>query len=179
MKYPMKYAINLLNEKEIPLLDRVFYFFLNYLRYIIVITQLVVIGVFFYRFRIDQSIVDLKESVDQKKEIIKVVLPLLKQASKIDQRMKETKKLLSTQKKFSNLISYLTGSFPETIFLVKLNILPGTMKLSGIAYAAKDLQAYYVFLKKDNKFTKIDLQNLKKVDNGYSFDLILENYKDN
>ncbi|MDO8741626.1 MAG: hypothetical protein Q7J11_00595, partial [Candidatus Roizmanbacteria bacterium] len=61
----MKYKINLLEKKETSLLDKLTFFGLNYLRYIIVITQLVVIGVFFYRFQIDQSIIDLKEGVNQ------------------------------------------------------------------------------------------------------------------
>ena len=73
----MRYKINLLEKKDIGLLDKLTFFSLNYLRYIIVITQLVVIGVFFYRFQIDQKIIDLKEGVEQKKEIVKIVLPLL------------------------------------------------------------------------------------------------------
>lgn len=82
----MKYRINLLPQKETPLTEKIVYFALNYLRYIIVITQLVVIAVFFYRFQIDQKIIDLKESVDQKKEILQIVLPLLNQASNIDKK---------------------------------------------------------------------------------------------
>ena len=70
----MRYKINLLEKKELNLLDKLTFFCLNYLRYIIVITQLVVIGVFFYRFQIDQRIIDLKEGVEQKKEIVQIVL---------------------------------------------------------------------------------------------------------
>jgi len=68
----MRHRINLLEKKEQSLLDRLTFFGLNYLRYIIVITQLVVIGVFFYRFQIDQRIIDLKEGVEQKKEIVNI-----------------------------------------------------------------------------------------------------------
>ena len=66
----MKYKINLLLPKEKNWLDKVIYFGLNYLRYILVITQTVIIMVFFYRFKIDQEIVDLKDAVKQKQEII-------------------------------------------------------------------------------------------------------------
>ncbi|PJB87766.1 hypothetical protein CO083_05355, partial [Candidatus Roizmanbacteria bacterium CG_4_9_14_0_8_um_filter_34_12] len=64
----MKYKINLLLPKEKNWLDKVIYFGLNYLRYILVITQTVIIMVFFYRFKIDQEIVDLKDAVKQKQE---------------------------------------------------------------------------------------------------------------
>lgn len=174
----MKYSINLLSEKEKPLLDRVMYFFLNYLRYIIIITQLVVIGVFFYRFQIDQRIVDLKESVDQKKEIVQVVLPLLQQAEIIDQRSSEAKKIFQKQQKLNSMIQYFLSQFPSNIQLINLEINPNSLKATGNSFDARQLQAFYTILKKDNKFTDIQLLNLRKTEIGYSFVLSLNNFKE-
>ncbi len=174
----MKYSINLLNEKEKPLLDRVMYFFLNYLRYIIIITQLVVIAVFFYRFQIDQRIVDLKESVDQKKEIVQVVLPLLQQADIIDQRSTEAKKIFKKQQQLTSMMQYFLSQFPSNITLVTLEINPNSLKATGNSFDARQLQAFYTVLKKDNKFTDIQLLNLRKTEIGYSFVLNLNNFKE-
>lgn len=174
----MKYSINLLSEKEKPLLDRVMYFFLNYLRYIIIITQLVVIGVFFYRFQIDQRIVDLKESVDQKKEIVQVVLPLLQQAEIIDQRSTESKKIFQKQQQLNSMMQYFLSQFPSNIKLASLEINPDSIKATGNSFDARQLQAFYTLLKKDNKFTNIQLLNLRKTEFGYSFVLSLDNYKE-
>ncbi|QQR63494.1 hypothetical protein IPH70_03205 [Candidatus Roizmanbacteria bacterium] len=80
----MTYKINLLSKQEMSLIDKTLYFFLNYLRYILVFTQIIVIGVLFYRFRIDQNIIDLKDSLDQKKEIVQAVKPLLDEAEKVN-----------------------------------------------------------------------------------------------
>lgn len=173
----MKYSINLLSEKEKPLLDRVMYFFLNYLRYIIIITQLVVIGVFFYRFQIDQRIVDLKESVDQKKEIVQVVLPLLKEAELIDKRSSETKQIFQKQEQFSSMLQYFLSQFPTNISLINLEVTPDSLKATGNSFDARQLQAFYVVLKKDNKFVDIQLQNLRKTESGYSFVLSLSKFK--
>lgn len=174
----MKYSINLLSEKEIPLLDRVMYFFLNYLRYIIIITQLVVIGVFFYRFQIDQRIVDLKESVDQKKEIVQVVLPLLKEAELIDKRTFETKQIFDKQQQFSSMIQYFLSQFPLNISLINLEVTQDSLKATGSSFDARQLQAFYAVLKKDSKFTTIQLQNLQKTESGYSFVLNLNKFKE-
>ena len=103
----MKYKINLLPQKETTIAEKVMFFLLNYLRYIIVITQLVVIGVFFYRFQIDQKIIDLKESVMQKKEIVEIVLPLLNEASRIDQKSQEINKVIKKQQNFNEMLKYL------------------------------------------------------------------------
>lgn len=173
----MKYAINLLAEKETPFLERMMYFSLNYLRYIIIITQLVVIGVFFYRFQIDQQIIDLRESVDQKKEIIQVVLPLLKEAEKIDKQTVASKNIFKTQQKFSATIQYFLSVFPASLLLSKLEIDGGAVKATGDTNDIHNLQVFYLLLKKEQRFEKVELQSIKKTDIGYSFVLYLNNFK--
>ena len=170
----MRYNINLIEKKEVSLLDRLTFFGLNYLRYIIVITQLVVIGVFFYRFQIDQRIIDLKEGVDQKKEIVIIVLPLLNEASKIDKKTLIVEDILLQQKKFSEMIDYFLTSFPETITLTNMEIKGELIKITGDAINAQHLQAFYNLLKKENKFQIVNLQSIKKSETGYNFVLQLD-----
>ena len=63
----MKYKINLLSKRlnKQSFLKKLNYFTYNYLRYILVITQLVVMSVLFFRFSIDQRIIDLKDEIYQ------------------------------------------------------------------------------------------------------------------
>jgi Tfp pilus assembly protein PilN len=173
----MKYSINLLPKKDTPLLDKIVYFALNYLRYIIIITQLVVIGVFFYRFQIDQKIIDLKESAEQKKEIVQVVLPLLTEAGNIDKRTIEIEKIFKDQNNFNKMFQYYISQFPATINLTNLELNAGSVRVMGNAINPKDLQAFYAILKKEGHFGIVDLQNIKKTDEGYSFTLLVDKYK--
>ncbi|MBI5127617.1 PilN domain-containing protein [Candidatus Roizmanbacteria bacterium] len=173
----MRYKINLLPEKKTTLLDKVMYFSLNYLRYIIVITQLVVIGVFFYRFQIDQRIIDLKESVDQKKEIVEIVLPLLQEASRIDKKSLEIDRIIKKQEKFDSMVKYLLSVFPETVTLTNLESLEDSLKITGNAVDAKQLQAFFALLKREGKFAGIEFKSIKKTENGYNFIMTLDNYK--
>ncbi|KKP52738.1 MAG: hypothetical protein UR42_C0005G0006 [Candidatus Roizmanbacteria bacterium GW2011_GWA2_33_33] len=172
----MRYKINLLEKKDIGLLDKLTFFSLNYLRYIIVITQLVVIGVFFYRFQIDQKIIDLKEGVEQKKEIVKIVLPLLDEVAKIDKKTLIINETLLKQKKFSEMIDYFITSFPETISLTNMEVKNESIKITGDATNAQHLQAFYTLLKEENKFKMVSLQNIKKTETGYNFVLFLEKF---
>jgi len=87
----MKYQINLLPKKEKDFVDRGIYFALHYLRYVLVLTQIVVIAVFFYRFQIDQEIIDLKDELTQKQEIVAVSAPLLSEAQVVDVKTKQTR----------------------------------------------------------------------------------------
>lgn len=172
----MRYKINLLEKKDPGILEKLTFFGLNYLRYIIVLTQLVVIGVFFYRFQIDQRIIDLKDGVEQKKEIVKIVLPLINEAAKIDKRTTLINDAIVKQEGFSKMVDYFIDSFPETITLTNLEIKDQSIKIIGDASNAQHLQSFYAFLKKDNKFKTVNLQNIKKTITGYNFVLLLENY---
>ena len=173
----MKYKINLLPQKETSLIEKLMYFALNYLRYIIVITQLVVIGVFFYRFQIDQRIVDLKEAVDQKKEIVEIVLPLLQEASRIDKKTKEIEIIIKQQNDFQSMIQYFLSTFPETATLNAMEVVGDSIKIVGTSSNPTHLQAFFLVLKKDNKFSKIEFKNIKKIDYSYSFSLNLNRFK--
>lgn len=172
----MKYNINLMPVKEIPWGERLVYFSLNYLRYIVVITQLVVIGVFFYRFQIDQRIIELKEAVEQKKEIIQVVLPLLSQAEIIDKKIAEGQKIIKEQDRFTQMINYLISVFPSSLTLTGLEVSGEGMKMTGIAIDSRQLQSFYNFLKKENKFKIISLESIKKLENGYGFIFTLDKF---
>ena len=173
----MKYKINLLSQKETTVSEKMIFFLLNYLRYIIVITQLVVIGVFFYRFQIDQRTIDLKESVMQKKEIIEIVFPLLQEAENIDKKTGEINTVIKRQQNFDAMIKYLLSVFPETVTLVNLESTEDNLKVNGNATDARHLQAFFVLLKKENHFASVEFKSIKKTETGYSFIMSLDKFR--
>lgn len=174
----MKYKINLLPPKELSLKEKITYFALNYLRYIIVITQLIVIIVFFYRFQIDQKIIDLKEEVDQKKEIIKTVKPLLDEAKVINEKSKMIKTVIQDQKKLQEMLAYLLSLFPETIILNKMEITNvSDIKLSGITTNVAHLQMFKKQLENDKRFKKVELTDIHKEFDNFTFNLNLLSYE--
>ena len=175
----MKYKINLMPKKETPLMEKVLYFALNYLRYIIIITQLVVIGVFFYRFQVDQKIIDLKEAVDQKKEIVNIVLPLLNEANRIDKKTKEIETIIDKQNSFTLMVSYLLSVFPETVTLNSFESNEDSLKIMGIASNPKHLQSFFNLLKSEKKFNLVQILSIKKTEIGYGFIIALNKYEKN
>jgi len=173
----MKYKINLLLPKEKNWLDKVIYFGLNYLRYILVITQTVIILVFFYRFKIDQEIIDLKDAVKQKKEIVIVSKPLLEEASKLIQSLDNSKMIIDNQEHFQNLLSYFNSSFPKQITLKKLTISPDGVNFDGVTNDVKLLNQYQKKMQKEGRFKNIDLKQMKKIENGFLISFSLSDFK--
>jgi hypothetical protein len=174
----MKYRVNLLSSKQKTLMDRGVYFALNYLRYILVITQIVVIGVFFYRFQIDQEIVDLKEEIQQKQEIVFVSNPLIEEAKAIDNKVGIIDGLVKEQDKLLDTLNYLFSRFPEQIKLDNLRISQNaSIDFSGRSNDSRIIKIFYTRLLKEAKFSTVDLATLEKKSNEFHFNMKLDGFK--
>lgn len=173
----VRYQINLITSKrgEQPT-DRLVYFALHYLRYILVLTQIVVISVFLYKFRVDQKIVDLQEEASQKQEIINVSRPLIKEAKAADFAINQTKILIAEQTDFSSMLKYLFDNFPKDLTISKLDYVSGGVNFTGTTQNVTVLKSYYFQLKKDGRFSNVTLRNITKTPTGVGFTFDLANY---
>lgn len=168
-----QYRINLLQRKRKPttLIDKLIFFALHYLRYIIIITQIIVIGVFFYRFTIDQQVIDLKESVNQKQEIIRIALPIVQEAKAFEAKTTVIKKILDQQKQFSVHFDYIVSIIPESIIVKKLNLTAEGIALEGNATEINSVRALYERVKKDKKFKNVSLEKVTKDESLFTFSI--------
>lgn len=173
----MKYRINLLPQKEKKPVEKVIYFALHYLRYILVLTQIVVIGVFFYRFKIDQEIIDLKDELKQKQEIVQVSDPLLKEAKAADIKTREIKAILTEQEQNKKMFQYFLSIFPQELFLEHLEIKKNSMEFTTTSANPDIVKVFYQKLKKDNMFKKIELGSIRRSENGFYCPFKLLDYK--
>lgn len=167
-----KYQINLIQQKKKDFADTIIYFFLHYLRYIIVLTQIVVIGVFFFRFQVDQEIIDLKESIDQKQEIVQVTKPLIAEARAIDAKIKVVKKILKSQETFLKNMNYVFATIPQGIVLNKFEINEGAITFTGTTNNIPLIKAFSETLKKSGTFKMVTMTDLIKGAGGYSFSVL-------
>lgn len=172
----MKYRINLFPKKERNITDQAVYFSFHYLRYILVVTQLVVIIVFFYRFKVDQEIVDLKDTLKQKKEIITVSQPILQQAHAVDIKSGFATGLMKSQNKYQAMITYFLSVFPSKLSLSQLIIENDSVTFGGTAIDVSIVQVFLARLRTDGKFKNVNLLSLKKSDFGYAFNFVLNGY---
>lgn len=172
----MRYQINLLPPRDNNFTDRIIYFSFHYLRYILVITQLVVIGVFFYRFQIDQQVVDLKDSIKQKSEIITVSNSLLKETKVIDTKMQSISAALANQQSLQQMYSYFLSTFPADLYLSKMEMDSGGITSEGYTQNVNTIKMYYARLTQDKKFLDVKLDSIKKDDSNYIFSFTLKNF---
>lgn len=173
----MRYKINLLPEKKRDFLDKSIYFTLHYLRYVLVITQIVVISVFFYRFKIDQEIIDLKDELTQKQEIVAVSEPMLKQAEIIDLKTKQIREILVNQAQFSESFTYFLDTFPLLLTIKRLEIKSNTYTFDAITTDPEIIRSYVARLKLDKRFKEVAIGSIKRNDREFSAPFTLSDFQ--
>lgn len=172
----MKYKINLLIEKQYNLVNKVFYFFLHYLRYILVVTLLIANGVFFYKISIDQEIIWFSESINQKEEIIKVSKPSIDKGQSINSKLEEIQSVIKKQNNLSQIMDYLLSRFPAGMSLTTFNTDGVSIKFNGKTQDPALLQTFYRRLLVEKRFQGVQLNNINKKLGDVYFTFSLNNF---
>ena len=163
----MRYQINLLQEKEKDISGKMVYFALHYLRYILVLTQIVVIAVFFYRFKIDQEVIDLRDELKQKEEIVQVSDPLLKEAQRVDLKSREIKDVLIRQEASQQMLTYFLSVFPNNMRVTRIDMSEKGFEFIGITSEPQIIKIFLDKLNADKAFKTIELGSIRREDNSF------------
>jgi Tfp pilus assembly protein PilN len=172
----MKYRINLISKKGDELLSRII-IFLGYLRYILVLTQIVVIIVFFYKLSVDQKIIDLEEAIAQKQEIFTVAKPMIDDYLIYNYKINQIQELFSRQNRLESQTAYLLSLFPKDVYLTELKYSKDELGLSGQTLNPGIIRSFYSRLQEDKRFTNVVLESIKKTEEGFIFTMKLSNFK--
>ena len=167
-----KYEINLIPKQKKTLLGKLMFFLLHYFRYIIVLTQIVVISVFFARFSLDQEIVDLKESFTDKQAILEITKPLIDEAEAYVAKQDNAKEILNLQNSFMDDFNYVLSIVPQDITLTSLQKSSGSIQMKGKSSTILSIKRLFIKLVKDARFANVKVIELSgSSDVGYIFGL--------
>lgn len=170
MKDEIKIKINLLTkEGEASFIDRLVFFLLHYLRYIVVLTQITVIVVFFFRIMIDQEIIDLEEKINEKEEIIRISKFLIEDGKKYDFALKQVKIITDSQKNSNDYLNITFSSIPKGVWLENFTMTKEKISLSGFSRDPFLVRYLEQQLKKEERFDNVSVEKIIKLDFGYQF----------
>ena len=173
----MKYLINLFPEREKNVSEKIIYFGFHYLRYILVITQFVAICVFFFRFKVDQEIVDLKDKLYQKQSIVTATSDLVSRVGEIDLKMGQIRTIIRDQDVFSARYSYVVSKISPPITVDKMSISADEIDINGTSLTIEPVKTLYELLIAEKRFGIVDLSNIQKSTDSFIFTLHLAEFK--
>lgn len=167
-----RYSINLIPQQNKSLLDKVMFFLLHYFRYIIVLTQIVVISVFFARFSLDQEIVDLKESYMDKQAILQIMKPLIQEVDAYVKKQKSIETIIYKQNDFVNDFDFILSSIPDDVSLTTLQRDDGKIFIKGSSGSIISVKRLLIRLSQEKRFKKVKIKELTgSIDTQYIFSI--------
>lgn len=159
---------NLLTKKgeAIPFHIKLFRWLLSSGRYIVIVVEMIVIGAFVYRYKLDSDLISLKEEISQQsayvqslkndEDIIRLTQFQLASVKEVKQKNLDYPSILLT-------IARLT---PQNIRLTSINVSssqasqPSVLSITGDTPSNAELSAFIKALQKDPTFEAVSLSNI-------------------
>lgn len=168
------HQINLLpkDEFEKKALGRFLIWALTVGRWIVVFTELLVILAFLSRFKLDQDLADLNESIREKQAIIAASSIFEQNFRQTQKRLNDVQLLESRQIGTNKLFAELSRVTPEGITFKNLSIANNSLNLVASAQTEKSLGEFFGNLSVSNVFKDISVANIVRVsDSTINFSL--------
>ena len=116
-------------------LTRFLHWSLTYGRYITIITEFIVLAAFFSRFKLDQELTDLHESISQKQAIIQSVKSFEQNVRTLQNRITAIKQIDTHSTLYVNTLQFLEEVVPRDVLLTRLEFTKNTVQISATAYS--------------------------------------------
>lgn len=159
---PAKEKINLLpkDEFESSATGKLVKWAVNVGRWIVVLTEFVVICAFLSRFYFDTKLANLFDEVKQKQAIVDSALSFEENFRRLQTKIKIVKSLLAEEKKPTLFITEISQLLPFEISLTKISLNENTLVLTGSAYSERALNVLLSQLITHPKLEEVNLGNI-------------------
>lgn len=139
---------------------------LTYGRYIVIITQIIVLSVFFLRFKLDRDHTDLKEAVTQKQAIVESISDLETEIRRVQGKLGNIAQITENQEVIPNILYFLQENIPSDTILSNLSL---SLEKVSFNATSKDLREFSFLLnqlQQNKKFSEVTLEDIKRRTDG-------------
>lgn len=162
-----KININLVIKDEVESFSgQLLSWILTYGRYIIIITQIVVLSVFFLRFKLDRDHTDLKESVSQKQALVESVGDLEAEIRRVQNTLSNISQISKNQDILLKVLDYLEENTPSDTTFSKLSLSPDKISFSVTSSNLRSFNFFLLRLEQDNKLKDVNLEDIQTMPDG-------------
>lgn len=142
---------------------------LTYGRYIIIVTELIVLLAFFSRFRLDQQLTDLHESINQKQAIITSLSNFERDVRRLDDRINKIKEIDRDATVYLDALSILDTLLPEDVILSKIEFTGSHVTIQATAFARSGFSRFVQNVKRSPLIRAVTVESIAKPESGAGF----------
>lgn len=166
--------INLIGTEDISRtpFGRVVTWATTYGRYIMILTEIVVLLAFISRFSLDRKLTDLNEEIAQKQAIIEANADLERSIRMLQTKLANADTLIKSGSGPVTTLINLSQAMPPDVYLSELDISQTSAKMTVNAGTTAGISAFLISLQANRRFTDIELGDIHKDQTqGSQFDL--------
>lgn len=173
-----KLDINLLSDEDISYkpLGKILKWSLSYGRYIIIATQIIVLLAFFSRFKLDQTLSDLRANISEKIDILKVLSPIVENTTLLQNRLAILSSLETNRNIYTNIIKEVQNQTPQNVIIDQIIFSKDKLTISGKASDNGSFSTFLNFIRTSDSFSQINLDEVGRLtdDNSIFFKLNMQ-----
>lgn len=160
-----KKAINLLPKDsfESSTLGIILDWALAFGKWAVIVTQLVVMVVFLWRFTLDRQLTDLRKQIEKESNIIASYKQLEEDFVLTQRKIDFAKPVLAKQVETEELLQLLQSLMPTDVWLEKLAISPTSISFTAYSASLNGFSGLLTSLQREPRFSSI---SIGKVENG-------------
>src|SRR3990167_3005090 len=106
-------SINLIKNKQIPLFDKFMNWALTVGRLIVILTEIVAIAAFIYRFSLDERLIDLHDQIKQKQNLISLLRNDENKYRNLQDRIALASDLMEKNARTNRVVFDIVGLVPQ------------------------------------------------------------------
>lgn len=149
-------SINLLRPRSV-LIDQIVNWALNIGRLLVIVTEIVAFSMFVYRFALDRQILDLKDKIEQERQIVNVFKEREDTFRQLQTKLDLTGNLITGQQKQQNVLKTITTTVPSDSSLSSVSVASDSANILIGSPNISSLRNYVEALKKDKQFESVTI----------------------
>ncbi len=155
-------SINLLpkSEFEISFWGKFLKWALSTGRYMVILTELVVIVAFLSRFKLDKDLADLSDNIAGKKAVIDASAAYEKQFRTIQSRLSAAEKMIDGQTGVAAIIDLVTTRIVPGVRLSTVSVIGSEVLVSGTAASDQTFGDFVTRVTASKKWKSVDLADI-------------------
>lgn len=162
--------INLLKKDQASFVEKFIKWALSIGRVIIVITEAIALFTFLYRFNLDRELVDLHDSIKQKRVVINILKDNENTYRDLQNRIALASQLSDQGNKTVALVTKVSKNIPPGMQLNNINFLGNRIQIDANTRSVKTVSQFIETLK---KYEQIQTVSLDKIENKTAEAVIL------
>ena len=172
MVQPSSPSVNLIKKKKKDFFDRFITWALTIGRFIVILTEVIALSTFLYRFSLDRKLVDLHDSIKQKQAIVNLLKSNEEKYRNLQDRLAVSSNHLDSAKETTKIFTDLFSLAPSDFIFNNIKISEKSVQIDARVQSVNSLT---VFIKKLKEYPKFSSVSLDRIENKTSSAIIVVN----